>query len=357
MKRLDRYVILELLIPLVIGTVLIALLFVANDMIAIFKSLNVDAIPGTAILQLLLLKLPQWLSLTLPIGAALGTSLALSRLARESEVTAMRASGIRVIRVCAPGLVVGLLIGVLNFTLVEHVVPPALKEYRRLAAQIGVLGTVPQFRSNVILQIDRFTASLGTVSRGSGLTVNLTDIVLFERPRRGETVIYTSPNGEYRDGVWTIRRPTVYRLQGATLNTVVSQDSLSLNEPIRLIDLFTQPLPEEETVASLKAAVASLKNARQPTIRQEVALHQKFALPFSCFIFALNGALLSIKLSRSGPFVGVLFSLSVVWMHFNLNVISSEILGRLGWLPPALAAWTPNLLFFALAIGLLRSIE
>ena len=128
MRKLDRYLLGELLVPLLIGTVVIALLFVANDLIAIYKTFNVDAVPRLAIVQMLLYKLPSWMNYTFPIGMALGASLAVSRLARESEITAMRAAGIRVSRILLPIVVAGGLVSVANYLVVERLIPPATKE-------------------------------------------------------------------------------------------------------------------------------------------------------------------------------------------------------------------------------------
>jgi len=84
MRKLDRYIWREMGVPLFSGVIVIAMLFMANDVIAIFKELNVANIPQVMVAQLVLLKLPGWLSLTLPVGVTLGVSLALSRLTRES---------------------------------------------------------------------------------------------------------------------------------------------------------------------------------------------------------------------------------------------------------------------------------
>ncbi len=46
MKRLDRYLLRELLPPLFLGTVMIAMLFMANDLIFVFKMFNVQQVPG-----------------------------------------------------------------------------------------------------------------------------------------------------------------------------------------------------------------------------------------------------------------------------------------------------------------------
>ena len=79
--------------PFLIGTVFVVLMFQGNILIALYKNLNLTAVPINGILQFVLLKTPEFLTLTLPIGAGLASSLALSRIVRESELTAMRAAG------------------------------------------------------------------------------------------------------------------------------------------------------------------------------------------------------------------------------------------------------------------------
>ncbi|MCW5936370.1 MAG: LptF/LptG family permease [Fimbriimonadaceae bacterium] len=347
----------ELSVPLFIGTIVIALLFVANDMIALFKTFNLESIPPLAIIQLLLFKLPQWLSMTLPVGAALGASLAISRLARESEITAMRAAGVRVLRVFLPVLVCGAVVAACNFLVVDRLVPPAAKAYTRLINEVGLLGAAPQFRSNVVLEIDRFTASFGTVSRSDQGTILLTEILLIERPRQGETILYWAKSGEYKDGVWRILAPTIYHLRGTTLTAAETKKEVPINEPIRIADLFAPPTPDQETVASLQEAIRSRRAALQSTTALEIALQQKFAVPFSCLVFSLTGAVFAMLFARAGPFMGVLVSLGLVWLYFNLYVISGEIFGRNHWVSPMVAAWLPNLLYLFVGLILVRRLE
>jgi lipopolysaccharide export system permease protein len=65
----------------------------------------------------------------------------------------------------------------------------------------------------------------------------------------------------------------------------------------------------------------------------------------------------AVWMSRAGPFVGVLFSLAMVLAYYNAFVISTEIFGRNGWLPPIAAAWLPNVIFFLLGLWAIRRAE
>lgn len=357
MKRLDRYLLKELFVPLFIGTVIFAMLFVANDMIAIYKTFNVEAIPFKAILQLLFYKFPTWLSITFPIGTSLGASLAISRLARESEITAMRAAGIPVRRVILPLMFAGLVMGVGNFFILEKWVPPTAQAYKKLLTEVGFLAGIPQFRSNVSLTINRYSASFGSVSRGQQGVVNLKEIILIERPRPNEAMIYFSESGDYDNGVWHFIKPYVVHRKGNTVLSANSQDTIKVFERIRVSDIFTPPSPEEESMENLKTAIARMRQMHQSTTSLEIALHKKYADPMACLVFAFTGAVLAMRFAKAGPFIGVMVSLGLVWLYFNVYVICGEVLGKNGWIPPVLSAWLPNLLFGLFGLIFVRKLE
>ncbi len=357
MKRLDRYVVKELSVPLFIGTFVFALLFVANDMMFIYKTYNVSAIPVAAIVQLLTFQFPQWLAITLPIGTSLGASLAVSRLARESEITAMRAAGISVFRVFRPLFFCGAIMAVVNFAVIEKLVPPAMKAYRKLSNEVGFLAVVPEFRSNVMLSINRYSANFGSISREREGVVRLRDILLIERPRPGEVMIYRSEEGEYRDGVWKVYRPYVIDLKGTVLQSADSKDVMVINEPIEVGDLFMPPKAEEQTIGSLSRSIKEAQEHGMSSRSLEISYHRKFADPVACVVFAFTGAVLAMRFSRAGPFMGVMVSLGLVWLYFNAYVVAGDILGKNGWINPVLSAWSPNIVFGCFGLLFVRRLE
>lgn len=357
MKRLDRYVLKELFVPLLIGTIVIALLFVANEFIAIFKQFEISHVPPLVIIQLVIFKTPFWLNLTLPVGMALGASLAISRLTRESELTAMRAAGIPIRRVFIPVLAIGIGVACLNFFLVERVIPRATAAYRKLSSEFLLLGMLPKFRSEVVLKLDRYNASFGTVARRDDGTLELTDIVMFERPRMDEAFIYQAKSGTYRDGVWRFQNPYVWNVRGIDLVAGRSRSEIVINEKLEIPDLFMPADPAEETVGTLRRKIDQARSIGQSATLLEVSYWVKFTIPASCLIFALTSSLLAVRLAKAGPFIGVMASLGLVVVYYNAHIISTEIIGRNGWMNPFWSAWLPNILYLAVAAILSRRLE
>jgi lipopolysaccharide export LptBFGC system permease protein LptF len=77
----------------------------------------------------------------------------------------------------------------------------------------------------------------------------------------------------------------------------------------------------------------------------EIVFHNKLAVPAACAIFAVFAPVVAFYFSRGGAFVGVLISIFIVFLYYNLWILTSQVLAK-GWiLPPVLGAWLPNILF------------
>lgn len=350
-RRIDRYISKELIVPLFAGTIVIAILFAANELIAIFKNLNVSVLPAASIAQLVLLRMPRWLILTLPVGMAIGASLAIGRLARESEVTAMRAAGIPLRRLLAPVAAWGLLLSVLNFWIADFVHPASSERYRKLANEVFLISAQPTFRSDMTLKLGRYTVQLGAVDRQSDGSLKLRDVFLFEVLSPDEMWIYTAPNGTYRDGIWSFPKATV-RLQRKLSTVHIGARDAVIKEPIRVQDLMGAPAPDELTTRDLGASIGQKRSLGDSPVKLQIELYSRYAVPASCFIFAVTSALAALRAARSGPFTGMMVSLILVAVYFNAYIIATQIVGPNGWLPPDWAAWLPNILYVVLAAAL-----
>lgn len=357
MKILDRYVLRELVVPFLIGTLSVLLMFQANTLIFQLKTFSLSAVPPLALAQLILYKTPFFLTWTLPIAMSLTSSLAISRLAREAELTAMRGAGGSVLRVCMPVMAFGALVAVGLWYITERVMPQSQAAARKLETDLSVRGISPEFRSNVVVNLRNFTASFGSVTRGKGNVVQLSQILLFERPRVGEVVLYTAEQGEYRDGIWTLEDAKAWHIKGTTLTSFVPHKKPVINDPISVESLFSPPGDDELTADQILAEIENGKKTGQDTTSLQVAYHSRFAVPATCLIFAVVGPIFAVWLARSGGFVGVLLSIVIVFLWYNAFIISTEILGRNALVPPWLAAWLPNILFAVFGILAIRRLE
>lgn len=357
LKTVDRYVLKELIVPFLIGTLSVVLMFQANMLIFQLKTFSISAVPPEALMKLIIQKTPYFLNMTLPVGMSLAASLAISRLTRESELTAIRSAGARILRVCMPIMGFGIFVALGNFMLVERVMPKTEAEARQLQTQLAILGAAPEFKSNVVINLRNYAANIGSVSSAKDNTLQLNRILLFERPRVGEVVVISAETGTYRDGIWNIPGAIVWHVTGSTLTKMETGKDVMINEPTTVENFFATPQAEEQTAEQLLKAIDEGKRAGWDTTRLQVAYHVRFAIPASCIIFALVAPVFAVWFARSGGFFGVLLSIILVFLYYNAHIISTEILGRNGWVSPWLAAWLPNLIFVAFGVLGIRRLE
>lgn len=357
MKRIDRYVLKELLIPFLIGTVSVVLMFQANYLIKEFKEFQLQSVPLSAILQIVLYRTPSFLQLTLPVGMSLAASLAVSRLARESELTALRASGTSILRALLPIAVFGVFVSLGSYLLVEKVMPVSERKAKKIEIEAAILGSGPQLRSNVIVKLQNYTASFGTVTGGMDKVIQLNDILLIERPNPETVNLIGAKHGTYQDGVWRLSDCYAWVIVGDQLSDFRPRDDVVINERITVQDFFSPPDANELSSRELSKAIEAGKKTGQDMTRQEITFHTKYSLPASCAVFAFIGPMFAVWLSRSGAFVGVLLSIVIVFLYYNIYIITTEILGNHGMVTPWLAAWLPNFIFVVLGALIVRRLE
>lgn len=357
-SRLDRYVLREMVPPFLIGSLVLVVMFQINYYMALGKTFDLANVPQAAVWKLILLQTPGFVNLTLPMSVSLAASLAMSRLARESELTALRAAGTRITRVVFPTALFGLLVGVIAFFVVDQATPRATREAAKLQSQVGILGSVTQFTSNVPLKLKNFTASLGSVTRQADESLSITDILLIERPEADKITITSAKNGSYREGLWRFPNAQTWRFSTNSpgIDYTVAKEMV-INEKVIIADLFTPPAPNELSIKELETRIAEQKRLGQNTRQLEVEYHIKYSVPAMCLIFALVSPVFSIMFAKQGGFIGVLISVVIVLAYFNAWVVSTQILTKQAQVSPVMAAWLPNVIFFALGIIGLRRLE
>lgn len=357
MKKLDQYMLKELAVPFLIGTLSVLMMFQANQFIFLFKNVSVQNVPFSAFAQLVLYKTPYWANMTLPVGMSLASSLAVSRLTRESELTAMRAVGARILRIIMPIAVFGVFVAIGNFILVEKIMPPAEKRFNKLAKEVQIAGGIPNFVQNQGIKLKNWHVNFGGIQRGTQGNLVLTDIILFQRPQPGMVEITTAKKGFYFNGNWSMTDTYVWVVKDQDLLSIKPGDPISIMEPIDVDSLFGNALPEEKTIAELKKTIDANRKNGLNTRNEEVQLHNRFAVPASCLVFAFLGPIFAVWFARSGAFMGVFLSMILVLLYYNAWVISTEILGKNGWTAPWLAAWLPNIIFIVFGLFAIRRLE
>ena len=122
----------------------------------------------------------------------------------------------------------------------------------------------------------------------------------------------------------------------------------------RPVDLLAEPkAPDEMRYGELRGYIDALTRSGSNAKKLQVELALKIAIPFICLLIALFGAPLAISSPKSGAAWGVAASLATTFIVLLMFQLAKAV-GAGGVLPPALAAWTPNILVGVAAVYLLR---
>ncbi|GBF07646.1 permease YjgP/YjgQ [Deinococcus aerius] len=357
MKRFERYVLAEILPPLVGALAIVIVLFLLALLEAVIAPLLAKGANPLLVARLVALNVPEALTQALPIALMFAALLALSRLAADSEIKAALASGVPASRLFRPVLLLAAGVALLSF---------ALNELLVTRAKVQVQGV----QREIVLDNPRV---IGLGEQG---------LVLRDALNRAISVGQALPGGELRDlrivtmqagspprEVITARRgrlrPGSNVLELEDGRRVTFQDA----RPVTVLTFRRGTLPVQDVQASFDGGDAALKPvylplrdllARTNTYRQQhvrspadfTALHRKFAEPLAALALAFFVVSLAVFAFRSGQNLGLVWALLLSFAYYATWSVF-KVMGENGALPPVLAAYGPDLIAVLAGLGLL----
>jgi lipopolysaccharide export system permease protein len=240
-KLLTRYIIREHVGPLVFAlsalTSLLMLQYVARQL----ANLAGKGLPWAAIGEFFVLSLPFTIAMTMPMAVLVATLYAFGRMAAEHEITAFKASGVRVRSLMAPVLLCAfaLSIGMVWFN--DQVLPAANHRLRILQQDIARTKPTVALREQAMNMITEMFFM--RVARVNAETNRIYDVVIYDLSKG-------------------IERKTVYADSG-----VISLDPNGRDMVIQLYDGFAQEFVRGES-RRLQRSFFETQTVRQKGIAQ-----------------------------------------------------------------------------------------
>jgi lipopolysaccharide export system permease protein len=346
-KMLDRYIANEFWQPLLFGIgIVTGVWFGAEQLKTIFNLIMKSGVPLNMALMILGLHLPEIVVTTIPIGVLLGTLLVFNRLSGDSEIIALRTSGVSFYRIMVAPLMFGLITSIASFAISECVVPVANQTSKKLEFLALYKSEMPTGQAN-------FTY----MERGKDLTLQrvfyigfynqkmLNDIIVLDFTRNKLVQIIAAASGFWDHGEWILEKGRTYVLSGSSDITRILQFDKLVIPGIKNIQTALdsgKQSPKEMNMFELMGYIDLLKRSNSLSNDVLVRLYQKFSNPLACLIVALAGAPLGLLARRSRNNIGFIYSAGIVFVYYVLQSTSGA-LGEAGRIDPLLAAWLPNI--------------
>jgi lipopolysaccharide export system permease protein len=379
LNLLDRHIFTSVLLTCAAAVGLFAFVVALPNVVRdLLTPLLAGQFGGMTFLRLVGLLVPFAISYALPMGILTGVLLTLGRLSADSEITAMRASGISVIRLARPVFVLGALCALVALHVNLESAPWARAQfYRELAAAVRAH---PERVIQPRTFIRAFSGSVLYVGETDGRI--LRDIWIWELDDRAQVrrlvraesgrldydeatnsliPTFTNAKVEERDANNPedfSKSPKVASVERAEEVRIPLDRHLGRNLERMKDDWLTFDAlrAKQAQLAAVRPAPDKINEVARDRMKLSLILHEKFNLSLAVFSFALIGVPLGIKVSRRETSANLGLALMLVLSFYLLTVVV-KWLDRLPELRPDLLLWLPNGLFLALSVWLFSRID
>jgi lipopolysaccharide export system permease protein len=354
---IHRYILREIAIPFGLGLAVFTMILLIARILKLVEMVVNRGVPLLDVLKLFSYILPTFLEVTVPMALLLGVLVAFGRLSSDSELIALKTSGVSLYQLVRPVAVFALVIFVIALGLSLYARPwgntllrNGLYEIAKTRASAGIREKVfnDDF-AGLVIYADHIEPP-GNRLRG----ILISDS---RDPTQRNTVIaevgMVVPNEPLH--VLTLR------LLGGSIHAFYERDqsyhrtdfsiydiSLDLNTALAHLRPREKDV-SEMTLPELRTAIAAKRAAGQPVFAEAVELQRKFSIPFACLAFAAIGIPLGIRPSRSARSRGFTVSLVLIFTYYTLLTLGESV-GERGVMPAGLALWLPNILLTVLAV-------
>ena len=358
MKLIDRHLLKEYLQPVAYCLTTFIMVFVIVDLFDNLSHFMEARTPLLLIARYYFCLVMPTLEFLVPASLLLATLYTLWQITRNSELIAMRASGISLYRVMLPFLAVGMCFSIATAAIKEFVEPEAGMwaskfSERRFDAAIQLGASTEAFYNNVserrIWKIDGF--NIDSPDHLSGVTVTL------ERDDGTKSEEITAGTAWWLDGEWWFFdgyaqkfHPNESRNGTPVHFSPFGREMVILSETPRD---FVREMTPWEYLSSIE--MARYLN-RWPDVdshgEKTVDLHRRIAMPWSCLIVILFGIPAGARSGRQSAFNGILLAVSFFFAFYAIMQVGL-FLGKRELLWAWAAAWTSNIVFFTAGTGMI----
>ena len=351
-KILDRYIIRKFIgtyffaIALIIS---ISIVFDINENLAKFTQFHAPL--KAIVFDYYANFVPYFANLFSPLFVFIAVIFFTSKLAGNSEIISMLASGVSFKRLMRPYMISAALISLMTFYLGSYVIPKGtvIRQnfetlYKNKRKNTSAENVQLQVGKGVIAYIQHYD---NTMKRGYGFCLDKFENKKVVSHMTAQEIQYdTISDSKYH---WKASQWRIRELRGLRekITNGAKLDTLIMMEPTDLV--FSKGQQETFTSPQLREYInKQIDRGSSNVVQYEVEYHKRIASSFASFILTTIGVSLSSRKRKGGMGLYLGIGLALSFGYIMLQTISSTFAINANT-PPMLAAWLPNIIFAFIA--------
>jgi LPS export ABC transporter permease LptF len=357
-RILTRYILGEILSHTLIGCALFTFILFMPYLPNMLEMVVRNSSTFSNAAEIVLFTLPTLFRVTIPMSVLVGVLLGLSRLAADSEIIAMRASGLGIgyfVRVSSIVAIGGTLLGLGNSL---YLAPRANQAILDLQQSLETSQASYQIQPRVFYEdFKNFVLYVQNVHSGTGASnwdqVFIADVSDPTAPRVTTAASATVVSDSTQVLLMRLRNGAEHQ----TIDDQPDQYTISAftttDRPLELSPQSDIHLGRRDTAIYALSIGTLLERVHGPDPKPFlIELNNRFAFPAACLVLMMVGVPLGVASRRGGKSSGFVYTILLVFLYYFLSSTGTA-LGRQNKVPAFFAVWSANLLFAAVGIFLL----
>ena len=339
---LKRYIISEILKPAAAIFIVLVIIFASYCAVTYLAQAVAGSLPPGTVGLLILLRIGMALEILLPTTFYLSVIIALGRLYKDSEMTALSACGVGIAGVLKPVFMLSLPLAVLAGCASLYIRPEAYEKIYQVQDQAQAQFDISRLEADHFLDVQKgkyvfFAEEVGGKREGARQVfiridgganrqvIQAQEMIQGEAGRDGQRALY------FREGMFY---------------------EFPVGDPGGKITRFTQaeyPMPTEDTTRYRRKAASTLQLIGSPRLEDIAELQWRLSTPLSTVLLALLGVPLSKSNPRRGKYAKLGLAILIFAIYYQMFVIAKTWVEK-SLVPPPIGIWWVPLLLALLAV-------
>jgi LPS export ABC transporter permease LptF/LPS export ABC transporter permease LptG len=354
MRILTRYILGEVTSHALIGTAIFTFVIYTKELGQILELVVRNSAPLPSAIQLFLLIIPEALTITLPAGVLIGILIGLSRLAADSEITAMKASGIGIgsfLRILRIFFIAAWLLALGNSL---YLAPRSQQALNHLQEKLKGSQVSFQVQPRVFYEgFPKMVLYVHDVKSAQGAAI-WKGVFLADTSNPSAPKVTLAEEGILvSEGKNTLH---LHLINGSSHETDPTMPDKYQISTFKATDL---PISLPESAAAAKdqppALISEIPTFQLPRLARRsktpltarwywIEFHRRFALPTACIVLALVGFPLGLSAKKGGKSAGFVLTIVLVFSYYFVSLFGVS-LARQGKAPPWAGVWLADVAF------------
>lgn len=357
-RKAASYIFFELLPSFLMGMLVFVLIILMFQVLRLTEFALIHGVDLKTIAEIIAYIVISMSPALFPMSLLFAVILTYGRLSADSEIVALKASGLHMGVLLAPALILGLIVGVISAQTTYHIAPWGNRQFEVLYTRMGNMkaaatikpGTFSEGFFDLVVYTNDVDTETGT----------LKDVFIYDESRGEAPLTIIAKAGRIIPDPEAPGHRVLLRLSNgdihrqASTHTKIKFDTYDIQLIDPIIETNREKSPQSLTIEEVRSSLQNPNLAKDDYLTLVTEYHKRSAIAVLCVVFAMIGVGLGTNTNRrSQKSGGMIICIGLIIAYWVLY-LSFEGFARNGTIQPVLAIWTPNLIFGLIGFFTLR---